>query len=154
MKDIELKKPAKGLGKECETVLRTVPDWFGIEEALLGYVNQIDSLDTYTAWHQDKLVGFFSVDYHNDVSAELHVLAVCMDYHRKGIGRSLFALIESDLKEKEFKLIQVKTVGASSGDEYYEKTRLFYSAQGFLPLEEIQDFWGKDIPCLFMVKSI
>ncbi|HDM8222046.1 TPA: hypothetical protein P0E24_000670 [Vibrio campbellii] len=45
--------------------MRTLPEWFGREDALMEYVAEIDALDTYTAWDGDNLVGFFSVNYHN-----------------------------------------------------------------------------------------
>lgn len=133
VKNVELRDPAKGLGKECETVLRTVPDWFGREDALLTYVGQIDELDTYTAWFKGQLIGFFSVNCHNEHSAELHVLAVSMDYHRQGVGSALYSAVESDLKAKAIKFVQVKTLGVSMNDLNYEKTRQFYMALGFLP---------------------
>ncbi|MDP2571397.1 GNAT family N-acetyltransferase [Vibrio penaeicida] len=154
MNHLELKGPEKGLGKKCEPVLRTVPEWFGREEALREYVDTIETLDTYTAWQKDKLVGFFSVDYHNDYSAELHVLAVDKEYHRQGIGRKLLVAIESDLKARAIKLLQVKTLGTSACDDNYDKTRHFYIGMGFYPLEELADFWGKGTPCLLMMKCI
>lgn len=154
VEDLELKAPARGLGKQCKAILSTAPDWFGREDALLSYVREIDELDTYTAWCKNKLVGFFSVNYHNEHTAELHVLAVSADYHRKGVGRALYLTIESDLKARAVKFVQVKTLGESASDINYDKTRRFYIALGFYPLEEIADFWGEDTPCLFMVKSI
>ena len=36
----------------------------------------------------------------------------------------------------------------------YEKTRLFYLAMGFKPLEVFKTLWDEDNPCLFMVKHI
>ncbi|MHA2878880.1 GNAT family N-acetyltransferase [Vibrio campbellii] len=148
------RRAEKGLGKACEGVLRTLPEWFGREDALMEYVAEIDALDTYTTWDGNNLVGFFSVNYHNADSAELHVLAVHKDHHRQGIGLLLFQTIEKELKAKSVKLLQVKTLGASANDPNYEKTRHFYTALGFYPLEEIEDFWGEGTPCLFMVKAL
>jgi len=34
------------------------------------------------------------------------------------------------------------------------RTRSFYAAMGFLPLEETTAFWGEDQPCLAMVKVL
>ncbi|HHV95563.1 MAG TPA: hypothetical protein GXX37_03665 [Clostridiaceae bacterium] len=33
----------------------------------------------------------------------------------------------------------------------YEKTRLFYKAMGFKPLEVFKNYWDENDPCLFMV---
>ena len=40
------------------------------------------------------------------------------------------------------------------GHAGYKETRAFYSALGFTPLEETKAFWGKDNPCLIMVKPL
>jgi hypothetical protein len=47
----------------------------------------------------------------------------------------------------------VKTLGPSRADVGYAATRRFYRAVGFLPLEELIDFWGKN-PCLVMVMPL
>jgi hypothetical protein len=48
----------------------------------------------------------------------------------------------------------VKTLGPSSDDSNYAKTRAFYSAMGFRPLEEFKQIWDEHNPCLVMVKRI
>jgi len=148
------KNAEKKLGKKCEIVLRSIPDWFGLEDSLLRYVKEIDNLDTYTAWFENELIGFISVKYHNEYSAELFVLGIKLSYHRKGIGTKLYSMIEQALKEKNIKYIQVKTLSSKANDMNYEKTRLFYLSLGFLPLEEFHELWTKDNPCLQMIKSI
>jgi hypothetical protein len=39
-------------------------------------------------------------------------------------------------------------------DQGYAKTRAFYQAMGFCPLEELPDFWDAENPCLRMVKKL
>jgi ribosomal protein S18 acetylase RimI-like enzyme len=48
--------------------------------------------------------------------------------------------------------MQVKTLGPSRPDEHYAKTRAFYEALGFRPLEEFKQIWDENNPCLVMVK--
>ena len=48
----------------------------------------------------------------------------------------------------------VKTLSPRDPDENYEKTRAFYAAMGFEPLEEIVEVWGPDNPCLLLVKRL
>jgi len=36
----------------------------------------------------------------------------------------------------------------------YARTRAFYRALGFLPLEERTDIWGPENPCLISVKAL
>jgi len=39
-------------------------------------------------------------------------------------------------------------------DPGYARTRAFYAAMGFEPLEEIVQVWGPDNPCLLLVKRL
>ena len=48
----------------------------------------------------------------------------------------------------------MKTFGPSGDSEEYERTRAFYAALGFLPLEERTDIWDEDNPCLISVKPL
>ncbi len=48
----------------------------------------------------------------------------------------------------------MKTLGESHPDENYKKTREFYKAVGFYPLEEFTEIWGKENPYLLMAKTL
>ena len=63
--------PHRGLGTRCEAILRSLPNWFGIEEAIVEYVQAIDTLDTFVAEVGDLLVGFMSVKRHFKKSPKL-----------------------------------------------------------------------------------
>lgn len=87
-------------------------------------------------------------------SAEVHLLAVRRAYHRTGIGRALLAEVEADLRARGVRLLSVKTLGPSRPDpQAFDRTRAFYRACGFLPVEEFPDLWPDD-PCLLMVKVL
>ena len=45
----------------CEAVLRSLPEWFGIESALLAYARNTAELSTFVALNNDGLVGFVSL---------------------------------------------------------------------------------------------
>ena len=51
-------------------------------------------------------------------------------------------------------VLQVKTLSESHPDAGYAKTRAFYRAMGFHPLEEFKTLWGEANPCLLMVKKL
>lgn len=138
---------------QCEMILRYLPEWFGIEQAILNYKSDIQSMDTYVASTDDDIYGFITLNYHNEFSAEVQVMAVKRPYHRKGVGQTLVQFAEQILLKKQIKLFQVKTLGPSHPDMNYQKTRDFYLKQGFLPLEE-NKLWGKTNPCLIMVKQL
>jgi len=94
------------------------------------------------------------VRHHTPVASEIELLAVRRDLHRAGIGRRLVGRVESDLRSRGVRLLEVKTRGPSGESVEYERTRAFYDAIGFLPLEERTDIWGPHNPCLIMVKPL
>ncbi len=138
---------------DCEAILRSLPDWFGIEAAIVSYRRDIESMDTYVAEAAGQLVGFITVRIHNEYSAEIQVMAVSAAHHRKGIGRELVVHAEQVLRAQSVEYLQVKTLGPSRPSEHYQRTREFYADVGFRPLEENQ-LWGEVNPCLMMVKHL
>ena len=50
--------------------------------------------------------------------------------------------------------LQVKTLSAKHPDEGYEKTRAFYLAYGFRPLEEFPTLWSPESPALQLIKTV
>jgi len=100
------------------------------------------------------IVGFLTLTLHNKFTAEIHVMGVNREFHRKGVGKDLVTYAESYLKERGFKFLTVKTLSPSRECLEYEKTRKFYIALGFIPLEEFKTLWGEDNPCLFLAKPI
>ncbi len=141
-------------GAECEIVLRSLPEWFGIESALKAYVDKVDRLPTYTAVGDERVAGFISIEKHFSESAEIHVMGILPEFHRMGIGRALLKKAESDLVKQGVIFLQVKTLSQSSPDKNYAKTREFYLSMGFLPLEEMPELWGAENPCLILIKSL
>lgn len=139
---------------QCEAILRALPEWFGFEAALLQFVDDLARLPTIVAVRGDEVLGFLALHDHGAEASEVHVLAVRRDCHRQGIGRALMERAEAELKARGVKLLEVKTLGPSSGDAGYAKTRAFYSAMGFIPLEETSAFWGEQQPALIMVKPL
>lgn len=50
-------------------------------------------------------------------------------------------------------MLQVKTIGPSRIDSAYARTRRFYAASGFVPVEEFTQVWP-GYPCLLLVLPI
>ena len=138
-----------------ERLLRALPDWFGIEESLSEYVEEARSKPTYLAIDGSggAVVGALLATTHNPLSAEMHLLAVAPEHHRRGVGRALVMAFEADMAASGVRLLQVKTQGPSRPDEGYEKTLTFYLAMGYIPLEELQGIWAEN-PCLILVKPL
>ncbi len=137
----------------CEAILRSLPDWFGIEEAIISYRKDIERMESFGVHDDGRLIAFLTLNYHFDHSAEIHVMGIRKEYHRQGIGRAMVAHVERILREKNVELFGVKTLAATDPDPNYAKTRLFYESLGFRPLE-VNNLWGERNPCLILVKPL
>ncbi len=151
---VDIVGPVNADVQDCERILRALPAYFGIEEALLQYLKDIEDMPVFFALRNGKSIGFLAINRHTKLSAEIHVMGVIPEEHRKGVGAALTAAAEQYLKSDGVRILEVKTLGESHPDRNYAKTRQFYLSQGFLPVEEICDFWGKGLPTLFMVKPL
>jgi GNAT superfamily N-acetyltransferase len=99
------------------------------------------------------VVGVLLTERHFPVTAEIHLLLVEPGSHRRGVGRALLAAAEADLRADGVRLLEVKTLGPSYPSEPYARTRRFYAATGFLPVEELHGLWPGN-PCLVLVKPL
>ncbi len=136
----------------CAQVLEALPDWFGMEESNREYIEGLSHRPSAVAEVDGQVTGFVSIERHNPVSAEIHVLAVEPQRHRQGIGGSLVAWSEAWCRERRTPWLHVKTRGPSTPDPGYERTPLFYLAHGFEPLFETLDLWGPENAALILVK--
>lgn len=137
----------------CEETLRALPGWFGIEESLLEYVRDTAALPTWIARRSGQPVGFITIRIHNPHAAEIHCMAVRPEAHRRGVGRAMVRFVEEHVRRQGARLLQVKTLGPSRPDEHYERTRRFYEAMGFVPLEEMKTLWPGN-PCQVFVMPL
>jgi ribosomal protein S18 acetylase RimI-like enzyme len=146
--------PLLGQSAICIPILRLLPEWFGIEAAILNYEKEIESLPTFLAKAGDRVIGFLSLKQHTPYSAEILVMAVHPDVTRRGIGRLLVDAAQVYARGLGIEYMQVKTLGPSRSDEGYSKTRSFYEALGFRPIEEFNQIWDKGNPCLILIRRI
>lgn len=137
----------------CESVLRALPQWFGIEEAIRTYSVELREMETFVVHGDAGVIGFLSLNQHNAATVEIHLMAVAPEWHRRGIGQALVRHAETIAETRGCRLLEVKTLGPTHPDEGYRGTRRFYEAMDFLPLEEIHDLWPGN-PCLIMVKVL
>lgn len=141
-------------GEITNNILRKLPEWFGIEDSIVEYVNETKNTDLYVAYDSNSPIGFISIKSNNKYTSEIYVMGILKQYHNQGIGKKLVHKCEEVLEMNGYKFLMVKTLSKSHPDEHYKKTREFYSKVGFYPLEEIKEIWGKENPCLIMVKEV
>jgi GNAT superfamily N-acetyltransferase len=134
----------------CESILRSLPDWFGIESAIVDYVDAVAALPTFAVGDD----AFLALKLHFPTAAEVYVMGVRSERHRQGLGTVLIRAAEEFLSAAEVEYLQVKTLSGSRPDPHYARTRRFYEAVGFRPLEELPELWDPSNPCLILVKHL
>ena len=138
----------------CNEILRSLPDWFGIDASIVDYVEKVRSMPFFAVIDGDKVIGFVAIKVHNPYTAEICVMGILQEYHRQGIGKRLVDSCEKYCTDNNYEYLTVKTLDESRESESYKKTRLFYQSMGFKPLEVFPLHWDEDNPCLFLAKYI
>lgn len=134
----------------CVNILRALPDWFGIESAIVDYGQDLQTLDGLVAIENESIVGFSGHKRYGDASVEINVIGVHPDFRGQGIGTRLLEVLEASLSD-EVRLLHMKTLAPSHSDPNYAQTRAFWQAKGFIPMDA-HEMWGPENPCLVMVK--
>ncbi|WP_460701860.1 GNAT family N-acetyltransferase [Myceligenerans halotolerans] len=171
----------RGRSDAAHDILGELPEWFGLEKFTDEYEDAARKFPNYLAVNAHftgdgvrvdapsdsfaegaldgsripvaDVTGILLLDPRYDSTAEVHLLAVRRKYHRTGIGRALLRRAEDDMRARGVRLLTVKTFGPSRPDPGYDRTRAFYEAVGFLPVEEFPDMWVEN-PCLLMAKVL
>lgn len=91
-------------------ILESLPDWFGIPEAREEYIEKSVKQPFFAAFDGENAVGFLYLAETGRDTAELYVMGVLKEYHRRGVGKMLFAAAKQRAKELGYSFLQVKTV--------------------------------------------
>jgi ribosomal protein S18 acetylase RimI-like enzyme len=150
----EIRSPQEQ-SRVCAEILGALPEWFGLADAVAAYVRDVADLPVLAVVADDgSMAGFLAVKEHGSSAAEIYVMGVRPDLHGRGLGTALVAAAEDALSSRGVEYLQVKTLGPSHPSENYTRTRAFYEARGFRPLEEIHGLWAEGNPCLVLVKHL
>jgi GNAT superfamily N-acetyltransferase len=141
----------RSAGAECGSILAELPEWFGIPEANADYATYAEREPTWVAEEGGDVVGVMTLVDQGFSAIDIHLLAVRRNAHRRGVGKVLIdqAVFETCALGRPY--LTVKTRGPSLPYEPYDRTRTFYLAVGFEPLEEFTEIWGPENPCLIMI---
>lgn len=136
----------------CNHILRALPDWFGIEGAIVEYCEGVKTKPFFAVFdNENTTVGFVALQPTSTVASEVYVMGVLQSHHGNGIGKRLIDWCATYARSENKKLLLVKTLSAAHPDMNYAQTRLFYKHVGFTELEELPELWGASCPCLNMV---
>lgn len=144
----------KDKGTICMDILADLPQWFGLPDSNTRYAREAETLPMFGVFEDGRAIGMVVLKQHTPHAVENVVLGVRPARHRRGIGRMLIARAEAWARAHGADYLTVKTRGPSAPDPNYERTRLFYQAMGFVPLEEFPTLWDADNPCLFMIRPL
>ncbi len=153
VKTLQFIGPSTSSSAHVERILRSLPQWFGIEASLRQYVSDSARHPTFVAI-ADEPVAFMTVRQQFPRSWELHCIAVEAAHRDKGIGRLLHRHVEAWLAERQVDVLQVKTLAPSHPSAEYALTRGFYEHLGYCPVEVFPQLWGDHLPVLQLVKWV
>lgn len=146
-----VRRPA---GADCASILAELPEWFGIPESNADYAAHAEREQARVAEKAGQALGLMTLVDQGFSAIDIHLIAVRPKAHRQGVGRALVARAVAVARELGKRYVTVKTRGPSLPYEPYERTRAFYEALGFEPLEELMEVWGPENPCLIMILRV
>ena len=139
----------------AQETLERLSEWFGNKQALDEYATNVSSLPFWAAMNADsRCVGFIAVKTHYGHTGDIYVCGVLPEYHRRGVGKKLYACAEAYFIRGGCKRVIVKTLSDKSDYEPYARTRRFYESMGFEPLVTLTEMWDAQNPCLIMLKTL
>ena len=150
IREITLPNDKQRIARE---ILEALPEWFGIPEAREEYIKKSAAQPIFAAFDGENAVGFLCLDETGKDTAELYVMGVLKDHHRRGVGRRLFEAAKERARALGYSFLQVKTVQMGKYPEY-DATNRFYLALGFREFEVFPTLWDEWNPCQIYVMSL
>ena len=148
----EIQEPAEKQ-KITRMILEALPDWFGVTESREEYIRDSAGLPFFAAFDGDAPAGFVCLKQTGKDTAELAVMGVKRQYHRRGAGRALFFKARDAAAGMGYSFLQVKTVKMGVYEDY-DATNRFYLSLGFREFEVFPLLWDEHNPCQVYVMSL
>lgn len=137
----------------AEAILYNLPKWFGLPESTRGYISESKNMPFWAYFEGETPKGFIVLKETAPKTAEIYVMGVLQDSHRKRIGTALWESFLQYAKNQGYEYVQVKTVQSGKYKEY-DITNAFYRSLGFRELEVFPTLWGEANPCQIYVRYI
>ncbi len=147
---IEDKNERRKISRE---ILESLTDWFEVEASREQYIAESAEQPFWASVNGDVNEGFLCLKETGKETMELAVMGVRQEYHRKGIGKMLFAAARDYAAKQGYEFIQVKTVRSGMYEDY-DMTNEFYKSLGFKELEVFPEYWDEANPCQVYVMSL
>lgn len=137
----------------ARTILLDLPEWFGLPESTENYIVESQEMPFLSCFDGEKPIGFIVLNETSKDCADIFVMGILKDYHRKGIGTKLYEAYEELARSLGYSYSQVKTVRSGHYQEY-DFTNDFYVAMGYKEFECFPDMWDEWNPCQIYVKYL
>jgi GNAT superfamily N-acetyltransferase len=152
--DLTIETRPAGSGAICKAIIATIGDWFGLPASNAEYEALAETGPAFVALADGAPVGLLLPKRHFESTLEVYFLGVDRARHRQGVGRALMGHAEAVARAEGRRFVTLKTRGPSKSYEPYERTRRFYEALGYAPLEEFLTLWDAENPALLMAKAV
>lgn len=139
--------------KIARDILESLTEWFGIVESREEYIADCQGRAFFCSYEKGIPVGFLYLKETGKDTVELAVMGVLKDFHRRGIGKSLFEVAKREACQQGYSFIQVKTVQMGRY-ESYDCTNRFYLSLGFKELEVFPSLWDEWNPCQIYIMAL
>lgn len=133
-------------------ILEGLREWFEVDESREKYISESADQPFFAAFEGSEPAGFLCLKETGRDTVELAVMGVRKDFHRRGVGRELFAVARDCAAEQGYSFMQVKTVKMGVYEDY-DITNRFYLSLGFKELE-VLPLWDDANPCQVYVMYI
>jgi ribosomal protein S18 acetylase RimI-like enzyme len=154
MNDIRIVPLAQNHLPAIKTLIRAVelfPEEL-LEDIVTPYFEGNPNKETWLVAEDVSAVGivYCKPEYLTAGTANMLLLAVHPEQHRRAIGSQLVQAVESVFRDQAFHLMIVETSGTPS----FEYVRQFYLHAGFTQEAIIRNFYAKGDPKVVMTKSL
>ncbi|MDX6590907.1 MAG: hypothetical protein QOJ13_103 [Gaiellales bacterium] len=149
-----LRPLASSDAERCDAIIASLPDWFGNEEGIEQCAAAVRSQEGLVSVAPDQVVAFITWEMRFPTTAEITWLAVDPAHHRQGHGSSLVGEMLQQAADGGVRLVVVHTLSSTAADPFYEQTRTFWQAVGFLPAAERPDLWNEENPALLLAREV
>jgi ribosomal protein S18 acetylase RimI-like enzyme len=140
--------------ERCDAIVAALPDWFGNEDGIRQCAEAVRSHEGFVSLADDQVVGFITWEGRFPETTEITWLAVDPAFHRQGHGGALVGEMLRTVASRGIRLVVVHTLSSASDDPFYERTRRFYQAAGFIPAAERPDLWDPENPALLLAREV
>lgn len=137
----------------CRAVLQSLPDWFGNPDSIEEYAQKCREIPVWADLDGERIRGFIAFRPTSPHAGEICVMGVRQDCHRQGVGKALVHALYDYAAQEGYRFLTVKTVQMGFYEDY-DRTNLFYQAQGFVELECFPTLWDEANPCQVYIMDV